>query len=63
MVDSSPPSNVCSDHIDSTVPQFIADLPPSLAIKALIFLATWSTVNRRAVLGYLLIALTRVRRS
>lgn len=57
------PTNVHSDHIDPTVPQLIADLNPGLTIKTPICLATSTTVDRGAVLGNLLVALTGVCRS
>lgn len=55
--------NVSRDHVDPAVPQLIADLPPSLTIKVPIYLATASGIDRRVVLGDLLITLNRVRRS
>ena len=33
MAYSCAPSNVGPDHIDPTMPQLIADLPPSLVVK------------------------------
>ncbi|GFM73563.1 hypothetical protein PSCICL_45550 [Pseudomonas cichorii] len=60
---SCSPSDIGSDHIDSTVAQFIADLPPGVTIEVSIYLATLAAVDRGEVLGYLLIALTCVRRS
>lgn len=60
---SSASSNVGRDHVDPPVPKLVADLPASLTIKALICLATLTTVDRRALLGDLLLAFTSVRRS
>lgn len=57
------PPNVGSDHIDPSVPQLIADLPPCLTIKALIYWAALIAVNRRSLLGDLLVALTCESRS
>lgn len=61
MACSCPPSNVGGDHFNPTVPQLIADLSASLTIEASIYLVASTTVNRRTVLGDLLIALTRKR--
>lgn len=51
------------DHIDSAVPQLIADLCPGITIKAAIYLVAATVIDRRSVLGDLLIALTCVSRS
>lgn len=56
-------SDVGTDYVDSTVPQLIADLLSGLTIEAPIYLATVAAIDRRAVLGDLLVALTCVRRS
>ena len=45
------------------MPKLVADLSASPTIKGLIYLATLATVDRRAVSGDLLIALTCVRRT
>ncbi len=63
MAYSCPPPNVGSDHIEPTVPQFIADLSSGRTIKASIYLVTVAAVDRCAVKGDLLIALTGVRRT
>ena len=45
------------------MPQLMADLRPGLTIKVPIYPATLAAVDRRVVMGDLLIALTSIRRS
>ena len=54
--------DVGCNHINPTVPQFVADLASGLAVKAPIDPATFPAVDRRAVIRDPLIAFTRVRR-
>lgn len=63
MAYSCPPTNVGRDHVDPTIPQFIADLDSSLTIKVPIYPVTLAAVDRCRVLGDLLIALTYIRRA
>jgi hypothetical protein len=58
---SCPSANVSSGHVDPTVAKLIADLSPGFAIKVPVYLATLAAVDRRTVLGDLLVALTRIR--
>jgi hypothetical protein len=63
MAYSCPPPNVGSDYADPTVPQLITDLTSCFTIKARIYLAALTAIDRGAVLGDLLIAFACVRRS
>jgi len=63
MAYSCAPSNVGSYNIDPAVPKLVADLLPGLTIKVPIYLAKVAAIDRRTVLGDLLIALTSVCRS
>ena len=58
-----PTPNVNRDHVDSTMPQFTADLASGLKIKVPIYPATLAAVDGRTVLDDLLITLTFVRHS
>lgn len=60
---SYPSSDVRRDYVDPTMPKLVADLHPSLTIKVPICQVTLAAVDRRPVLGDLLIAFTCVRRS
>ena len=49
-------------HVDTTVPEFIADLVSSLPIEALVELIATAYVDRRWMVGDLLVAFTRIGR-
>ncbi len=63
MLYSCPSPNISRDHIDTVVPQFMADLRASLKIKAPINPVANTAIDRGKVLGKLLVALTCKRRS
>ena len=49
-------ANVSRHHVDTTVPEFIADLHSGLLIKASVELVAMAIVDRRGMLGDLFIA-------
>ena len=55
-------TNVSRYHVDTTVPQFIADLVSGLPIEALVKLIATASVDRRGVMGDLLVAFACIGR-
>ena len=63
MVCSCSTTNVSRYHVDTTVPQLIADLCSRLLIEVSVKLVAAATVDGRGVVGDLLIAFARIGRS
>lgn len=57
-----PATDIGSGYIDPAVPKLIADLHSGITIKASVYPVAATAIDRRSVLGDLLIALARICR-
>lgn len=62
MLFSCSPTNISGYHVDTTVPQLIADLCSGLLIELSVELITIATVNGREMVSNVLVAFARIGR-